>query len=56
MVITTLVAVSWVAFKLAVGHYPVAPWFTETYAAVLAATLSMLAVSALDPAKPVQLR
>ena len=56
MVVTTLVAVSWVAFKLSVGHYPVAPWFTETYAAVLAATLSMLAVSALDPAKPVQLR
>lgn len=45
MVITAGVAVGWVSFKLAVGHYPLAPWFTETYAAILAASLSMVAAS-----------
>ena len=45
MVVTAVLAVSWVGFKLAFGHYPLAPWFTETYAAVLTAAVSMAAAS-----------
>ena len=48
MIITSVVAVCWVGFKLAFGHYPIAPWFTETYAAVLVATIAMLAASLLS--------
>lgn len=45
MIITSVVAVCWVGFKLLFGHYPVASWFTETYAAVLVATISMIVAS-----------
>ena len=45
MIMTGAVAVCWVIFKLVVGHYPIAPWFTETYAAVLTSMLSMLLLS-----------
>lgn len=45
MVITSVIAVSWVGFKLVVGHYPIASWFTETYAAVLVAAISMIIAS-----------
>ena len=45
MIITSVVAVCWVGFKLVFGHYPIASWFTETYAAVLVATLSMIVAS-----------
>lgn len=47
MVITAVVAVCWVGFKLVFGYYPIAPWFTETYAAVLTAVVSMIAASLL---------
>lgn len=45
MIITSVVAVCWVGFKLVLGHYPIASWFTETYAAVLVATISMVVAS-----------
>lgn len=45
MIITSVVAVCWVGFKLVFGHYPIASWFTETYAAVLVATISMVVAS-----------
>ena len=45
MIITTITAICWVGFKLIFGHYLIAPWFTETYAAVLVATLSMIIAS-----------
>jgi len=45
MIVTTIVAVCWVGFKLAFGHYPLAPWFTETYAAVLTAAVTMILAS-----------
>lgn len=45
MIITSAVAICWVGFKLVFGHYPLAPWFTETYAAVLTAVVSMVLAS-----------
>ncbi len=45
MIITSVVAVCWAGFKLVFGHYPIASWFTETYAAVLVATISMVVAS-----------
>lgn len=42
MIITTVVAVCWVGAKLLFGHYPITSWFTETYAAVIAAAISMI--------------
>ena len=42
MVLTAIIAVLWTVVKTVSGNYPVAPWFTETYAAILAAVLSML--------------
>ena len=45
MVITSGVAVCWVGFKLVFGCYPIVSWFTETYAAVLVATISMIVAS-----------
>ena len=45
MVVTSIVAICWVGFKLITGHYPIASWFTETYAAVLVATITMVIAS-----------
>ncbi len=45
MILTGIVAVGWTAFKVIIGHYPIANWFTETYAAVLIAVLSMFICS-----------
>ncbi|MDO5139154.1 MAG: sodium:solute symporter family protein, partial [Oscillospiraceae bacterium] len=45
MICTGAVAISWVLFKLIFGHYPIASWFTETYAAVITAALTMLILS-----------
>ena len=45
MVITSLVAICWVGFKLVSGHYPIASWFTETYAAIIVAAVSMIVAS-----------
>ncbi len=39
MVLTAVVAVIWVVVNLVTGSYPIADWFTETYAAVAAAII-----------------
>ncbi|MCD8067242.1 MAG: hypothetical protein LUE15_08790, partial [Oscillospiraceae bacterium] len=39
MVVTAVVAVAWVVIEMATGSYPIASWFTETYAAVAAAAI-----------------
>lgn len=45
MLITAVVAVAWTVYEAVLGTYPIAPWLTETYAAVLAAGISMLILS-----------
>lgn len=45
MVCTGVVAVAWVGVKLAVGHYPIASWLTETYAAVAVAAITTVIFS-----------
>ena len=45
MICTGIVAVGWVLFKLCFKHYPIANWFTETYAAVLTAAVTMYVFS-----------
>lgn len=45
MVCTGVVAVAWVGVKLATGHYPIANWLTETYAAVAVAAITTLIFS-----------
>ncbi len=47
MICTGLVAVGWVVAKLSTGSYPIAPWFTETYAAVIVAFVTMVVASML---------
>ncbi|MCD7845932.1 MAG: sodium:solute symporter family protein [Oscillospiraceae bacterium] len=41
MLLTAAAAVLWTAAELVTGSYPIASWFSETYAAVLTAALSM---------------
>ena len=41
MILTGIVAIGWTVYKVILGHYPIASWFTETYAAVIVASLSM---------------
>ena len=45
MVITVAVSIVWVVLKLVLGYYPIASWFTETYAAVITAVVSMALLS-----------
>lgn len=45
MVCTCFAAVFWVVWKLKFGSYPIAPWFTETYAAVLVAFVTTVGFS-----------
>lgn len=45
MILTGLAAIGWTAAEVLTGSYPVAPWFTETYAAVLTAVVSMLVLN-----------
>lgn len=49
MACTGVVSVFWVAFELATGSYPFFPWFTETYAAVLAAFFATILFSRIFP-------
>lgn len=49
MVLTGIVAVFWSGIKVMTGTYPVAPWFTETYAAILTAFISMVIFSVMRP-------
>lgn len=39
MLATAVVGISWVAVKRITGVYPIHPEFSETYAAILSATL-----------------
>lgn len=41
MILTAAVAVLWLVWEMTTGAYPIAPWFSETYAAVLTAAVSM---------------
>ncbi len=51
IICTTLAAVLWVLLKMINGTYPIAPWFNETYAAVLVAFFSMVIFSYVFPEK-----
>lgn len=45
MICTCFAAVFWVVWKMKSGSYPLAPWFTETYAAVVVAFVTMVGFS-----------
>ena len=45
MLCTAAVVIFWAVFKNRVGVYPIAPWLTETYAALIAAVVSMFLAS-----------
>ncbi len=49
MISTGVVSVTWAAYKMLVGHYPIAPWFTETYAAVAVAFFATIIFSLAFP-------
>ncbi|MDD2216714.1 MAG: sodium:solute symporter family protein, partial [Eubacteriales bacterium] len=51
MIITGFVGFFWVVWKSITGYFPIAPWLTETYAAVIAAAISTLLFSITYPAK-----
>lgn len=42
MVLTAVVSIFWIFYKTAAGHYPIHPFFSETYIAVLVALLSSI--------------
>ncbi len=41
MILTAVVAVGWTVYDVVIGTYPIAPWLTETYAAILTAAVAM---------------
>jgi len=45
MICTCFAAVFWAVWKMKSGSYPLAPWFTETYAAVVVAFVTMIGFS-----------
>lgn len=45
MISTGAVSITWALVKIITGKYLIAPWFTETYAAVVTATTSMFLLS-----------
>ncbi len=49
MVTTGVAAVVWQGCKLATGEYPLAPWFTETYAAIIFALAATVVFSLIFP-------
>ncbi len=49
MLVTTLVAILWTLVKVLTGNYPFFPWFTETYAAILTALITMLLLPGRSP-------
>ena len=42
MVVTAVVGIFWVGYNAVVGTYPIHPYFTETYAAVIATFISVM--------------
>ena len=55
MLCTGVAAVFWVVWKMISGSYPIAAWFTETYAAVIVALVTTLVFSLVFPAKEKEL-
>ena len=51
MIFTAVVSVIWVVIKMITGSYPIASWFSETYAAVVVAFVSCIIFSILSPDK-----
>jgi len=49
MVLTALIGFIWVFYKARLGHYPIHPAFTETYASVIVATISTIIFSIVKP-------
>ncbi len=49
MIVTGCIGLMWVAIKMATGSYPIASWFTETYAAVACAIICTLIFSYIFP-------
>ena len=47
MILTAFTAIGWALFKIVTGRYPIANWFTETYAAIIVAVVSMIIASAI---------
>jgi len=45
MLLTAAVGIFWVAFKGRFGYYPISPYLTETYAAVITAFVSLVVLS-----------
>lgn len=45
MILTAAVGFFWVAYKAQVGHYPINPMITETYASVIVAFISIIVFS-----------
>ncbi len=45
MVLTVVVALFWVIYKTITGHYPISPAFSDTYAAVATALISMIIIT-----------
>lgn len=56
MLITMVVSVGWVVFKMLTGSYPIAPWFSETYATVVVAFVSCILFSILSPDKKMEVK
>ena len=52
MILTGIISVGWVVFKMATGHYPISDSITETYAAVIAALVGTVAFSLFYPSPP----
>ena len=48
MVLTVFVALFWVIYKTVAGAYPISPAFSDTYAAVATALISMIVITILS--------
>lgn len=56
MIITSLAGFFWVFYKAKYGHFPIHPAFTETYAAVVMAVISTIALNLIDKNRAGQYR
>ena len=45
MILTAFTTIAWTLFKIVMGKYPIASWFTETYAAVAISVIAMMVFS-----------
>jgi len=51
MLITAAIGLFWVAFRGIFGYYPISPFLTETYASIITAFISLVALSIVFPEK-----